>query len=58
MRVQSRTAAITIANIPGDSKTLYLRIQRRGADAGDTFDQVAQLSGIFYEITTDSAVSA
>lgn len=53
-----RTAAITLANTPADADTIYIRIQRRGADGGDTFTQPVQMLGIYAELTTDAAVSA
>ncbi len=52
-----RTAAITLGNIPADADTLYLKVQRRGADGGDTFPQEAQLLGVYIDLTTDAAVS-
>jgi len=53
-----RTAAFTLANTPVDGDTIYLKIQRRGADAADMFLQDAQLLGVYLEYTTDAAVSA
>ncbi len=52
-----RTSAITLANVPTNADTIYLKVQRRGADPGDTFTQAAQLLGIWFDLTTDAAVS-
>lgn len=53
----ARSSDITIGNTPADADTIYLKIQRRGADGGDTFTGEAQLLGVWIEITTDTAVS-
>ncbi len=52
-----RTAAITLANTPTAGDSVYLRIQRTGADAGDTFDQIAFLLGIFIEWGLNAATA-
>jgi len=52
-----RTAVITLANTPTAGDSVYLRIQRTGADAGDTFDQLAQLLGIFVQWGIDAATA-
>lgn len=55
-----RTAAVTLNHVStqADSDLIILKVQRRGADAGDTFLDEAQLLGISVEITTDAAVSS
>jgi hypothetical protein len=53
----ARSTAITIGNTPADADTFYLKVQRRGVDAADTFTGEAQLLGVWIEITTDVAVS-
>jgi len=52
-----RTAAVTLANTPAAGDSVYLRIQRLGAVAGDTFDQIASLLGIFVEWGIDAATA-
>jgi len=53
-----RTTAITLANFPADADTLYIKVQRRGGDGGDTFTEEAQLLGLYIDLTTDAAVSS
>jgi len=53
----ARSAAVTPANTYVAGDALYIRIQRRGADGGDTFTQIAQLMGVNTRITTDGAVA-
>lgn len=54
----TRTAAITLANTPVDGDAVYLRIQRRGGDAGDTFTQPIIVLGMSVAFETDAAVAA
>ena len=54
----ARSGAITPANTYSAGDALYIRIQRRGADGGDTFTQPAQFMGLNTRITTDAAVAA
>ena len=55
-QISPRTSAITIGNTPIDADMIYIKIQRDGST--DTFDQEAQLLGVWLELTTDQAVSA
>lgn len=54
----TRTAAITPGNTPADGDAMYIRVQRRGGDAGDTFTQPVILLGISVAFNIDAAVAA
>lgn len=54
----ARSSAITLANTPAKGDVIFLRIQRLGAQAGDTFAGDVELLGISIEYTSDTATSA
>ena len=56
-QVAPRSANITAANTPAAGDVLYVRVQRRGGDAGDTFTQIAQLLTLHYSFAIDGATA-
>ena len=52
------SSAITVAGSPAASDTVYFRIFRKVADAGDTMAVDARLHGIALFITTDADTDA
>jgi len=56
--LSTRTAAITPGNTPADGDAMYIRVQRRGGDGGDTFSQPVILLGISVAFNTNAAVAA